>query len=66
MPVPDADIDEIADAIAALATALHDVLARAAATAANQMDRTACQDAARSAMEIRQLMARGDHDAHLR
>ena len=66
MPVLDADIDEIADALAALATALHSVLARAATTAANRADRTACEDAAGSAMEIRHLMARTDDDAHLR
>lgn len=66
MPVPDADIDAIADALAALATTLHSLLAREAMMAANRADRTACDDAARSAMEIRQLMARSDHDADLR
>lgn len=66
VPVPGADVDEIADCTAALATVLHTRLAAAATTAANGADRGACENAARSALEIRQLMARADDDADIR
>ncbi len=65
-PSAGADVDDIADAIAALAAQLRDCLSRAAAPAQTPDDRAACQDAARAAGQIRQLMARDDDDAHLR
>jgi len=57
---PEAGIDSIADALAGLAAILGSHLTRAAARATAAADRAACQDAARSARQIRQLMARAD------
>lgn len=54
------DPGDIADALADLAAALADRLERACAQAADDETRTACQDAARSARQIRDLMARAD------
>jgi hypothetical protein len=56
----DADAGQVADALAALAVVLGEHLSRAAARADLPGDRVACQDAARAAAQICQLMARGD------
>ena len=49
----------VADALAALAGVLSDRLGQAAAGAQLPADRVACQEAARAAARIRQLMTRG-------
>lgn len=65
-PIPGADVGEIADALSALATVLASRLATVATMAAKPGDRTACDDAARAAREISQLMARAGDDSHIR
>ncbi len=55
-----ADAGQVAEALAALAVVLGDRLSYAAALADLPGDRVACQDAAQSAGQICQLMARGD------
>ncbi|MGH3222605.1 MAG: hypothetical protein ACRDPY_28565 [Streptosporangiaceae bacterium] len=65
-PAEGADLDDIADAMAGLATQLADCLARAATMAGTSGDRAACEQAAHAAGQIRQLMARGDDDPGLR
>jgi hypothetical protein len=64
--VPEAGLEKIADALAGLGALLGSQLARAAARATTIADRAACQDAARSGFEIRQLMARADDNPALR
>jgi hypothetical protein len=65
-PDADADIDTITDALAALGALLDDRLAQAADRALAAGDRAACQEAAEAGRRIHQLMARDDHDRHLR
>jgi hypothetical protein len=65
-PATGADLDDIADAIAGLATQLADCLPRAAAMAEMPGDRAGCEQAAHAAGQIRQLMARDDDDPCLR
>ena len=65
-PAPGAGPENIADALAGLAAILGSHLARAAARAATAADRAACQDAARSARQIRQLIARADDNPAVR
>jgi hypothetical protein len=55
---PAGDADEIADALADLASALSIRMREAAGLADNPPDRTACQDAAREAERITWLLAR--------
>jgi hypothetical protein len=61
-----ADIDTIADALAALGELLDECLARVADRALMPGDRAACQEAAEAGHRIHQLMAREDNDRHLR
>jgi hypothetical protein len=65
-PAPEAGPENIADALAGLAAIPGSHLARAAARAATAADRAACQDAARSARQIRQLMTRADDNPAVR
>lgn len=65
-PDAGADIDTISDALAALGALLNERLARAADGALVAGDRAACQEAASAGRRIHQLMAREDHDRHLR
>ena len=53
------DVDEIADAVAVLASTLSACLRDAAARASDAGDRAACENAARHADQICQLLARG-------
>lgn len=57
--LPADEADEIADAIARLASALSARLRKAARLTADADDRTACEDAARDADWISELLARG-------
>jgi len=59
-PASNSDLDDIADAMAALAALLADCLSHAAAAAVMPGDQAACQEAALAAETIRQLMARDD------
>lgn len=61
-----ADIDTIADALAALGELLDERLAHAAGRALLSGDRTACQEAAVAGRRIQQLMAGDGNDRHLR
>ena len=53
------EADEIADAVAGLAAVLSERLREAARLAADPEDRAACQDAARDAARISELLAGG-------
>jgi hypothetical protein len=61
-----ADIDTVADALAALGELLGERLAHAADRALLSGDRTACQEAAQAGRRIQQLMAGDGNDSHLR
>jgi len=61
-----APVDEVISTLASLAALVEDRLSRAAAAAALNADRAACEEAAREAQQIRQLMARGDDAAGFR
>jgi hypothetical protein len=61
-----ADIDTIADALAALGELLDKRLTHAANRALLSGDRTACQEAAEAGRRIHQLMAGDGNDRHLR
>jgi hypothetical protein len=61
-----ADIDTIADALAALGELLDERLAHAADRALLSGDRTACQEAAEAGRRIHQLMTGDGNDSHLR
>jgi hypothetical protein len=65
-PAADAGIDTITDALAALGALLDERLADAADRAVISGDRAGCQEAAEAGRRIHQLMARDDHDRHLR
>jgi hypothetical protein len=65
-PAAGADIDTIADALAALGELLDERLAHAADRALLSGDRTACQEAAEAGRRIQQLMAGDGNDRHLR
>jgi hypothetical protein len=54
------DVYEVADAVVGLASALGERLREAAGRAADAGDRTACEDAAADAEQIRALLAKGD------
>lgn len=54
------DVNEVADAVAGLASALSARLHGAAGLAADAGDRAACQDAARHAEQISRLLAGGE------
>jgi hypothetical protein len=54
------------DALAALGALLDERLTHAADRAVAPGDRAACQEAAEAGRWIHQLMARDDHDCHLR
>ncbi len=58
--------DEVADAVARLATVLGECLTSAAADAVLAADQGACLEAAQAAQRVSQLMARGGNDGHLR
>jgi hypothetical protein len=62
----DADVGEIASALAALGALLRDRLSHAMALTAGERDYAACQHAAQAAGRICQLMARDDDDTSLR
>jgi len=57
---PAGDVDEVADALAGLASALSSRLREAAGLAADTADRSACLDAASDAGRIARLLARGN------
>ena len=57
---PAGDVDEVADALAGLASALSSRLREAAGLAAYAADRSACLDAASDAERIARLLARGN------
>jgi hypothetical protein len=61
-----ADIDTVADALAALGELLDERLTHAADRALLADDRTACQEAAEAGRRIHQLMAGDGNDRHLR
>ena len=61
-----ADIDTIADALAALGELLDERLTHAAGRARLAGDRAACQEAAQAGRRIHQLMAGDGNDRHLR
>jgi hypothetical protein len=61
-----ADIDTVADALAALGALLEERLTYAAGRALLSGDRTACQEAAKAGRRIHQLMAGDGNDRHLR
>ena len=61
-----ADIDTIADALAALGELLDERLTRAADRALLSGDRAACQEAAEAGRRIHQLMAGDGNDSHVR
>ena len=65
-PTVGADIDTITVALAALGALLNERLAQAADRALVPSDRAACLEAAEAGCRIHQLMARDDHDRHLR
>jgi hypothetical protein len=65
-PDAGADIDTITDALAALGALLDERLAHAADRAFAPGDRAACQEAAQAGRRIHLLLAREDHDRHLR
>ena len=65
-PTAFAGIDRITDALAALGALLDERLADAADRAVISGDRAACQEAAEAGRRIHQLMARDEHDRHLR
>jgi hypothetical protein len=58
-PEPAADVDRLADALAALASALSRRLRESAELAPDPADRSACQNAARESDQITSLLARG-------
>jgi hypothetical protein len=58
-PNPAPDVDEIADVLTALASALSIRLRESADLATDPADRTACQNAVREAGQITALLARG-------
>jgi hypothetical protein len=62
----DANVDEIASALAALGALLRDRLSHAMALTAEARDHAACQHAAQAARRICQLMARGDDGTSVR
>jgi hypothetical protein len=59
-PKPAGSVDEIADALAGLASALSSRLRQAAGQAATAGDRSACEDAASEAEQITRLLGTGD------
>jgi hypothetical protein len=59
-------INTITDPLAALGALLDERLAHAADRALTSGDRAACQEAAEAGRRIHQLLARDDHDRHLR
>ena len=60
-PAPDtSDVDEVADALAELASGLSARLVGAAGLATDARDRTACEDAADYAQQICSLLSRGE------
>ena len=61
-----ADIDTVADALAALGELLDERLTHAADRAVLAGDRAACQEAAQAGRRIHQLMAGDGNDRHLR
>jgi hypothetical protein len=63
---PSTPVDLVTDALARLGALLDDRLAHAAALAQAPGDKTACEQAADAARQIRDLMARGHDDSHLR
>jgi hypothetical protein len=65
-PGPEADVDAVADTLAALGALLAGRLTRAAALARTPDDRAACEEAAGAARQICHLMARGHDDRRLR
>lgn len=65
-PATGAGLDDIADAMADLATQLADRLPCATTMAETPGDRAACEQAAHAAGQIRQLMTRGNDDPYLR
>ena len=65
-PAACADIDMIADALAALGGLLDERLTHAADRAVMSGDRAACQEAAQAGRRIHQLMAGDGNDSHLR
>jgi hypothetical protein len=60
LPEPAGGVQETADALAALASALSRRLRASAGLAAGAADRSACENAAGEADRITQLLARGD------
>jgi hypothetical protein len=65
-PAPATAIDDVLDALAGLGALLSDHLADAAATAQVPGDKTALEQAASAASQIRDLMTRGHGDRGLR
>jgi len=65
-PGPAGAVDAITDDLARLGGLLSDRLTRAAALAQAPADKAACEQAADAARQIRDLMARGHDDRHLR
>jgi hypothetical protein len=61
LPLSEADVYEIADALAGLASTLSMRLREAAELAADAADRTACENAACEAQRINGLLARGSN-----
>lgn len=59
-------LDVVTDDLARLGALLSDRLAHAAALAQAPADKAACEQAAEAARQIRDLMARGHDDGHLR
>ena len=64
-PAPNTDLEEVIEALAALATLLGQRLTRAA-TAADPADRAACEEAAAEAQRIVHLMGRDGDDCDRR
>ncbi len=66
LPTVNASADQVMATLASLGALLASCLSQAAATAALDADRMACEESGRAAQQIRRLMARDDDAAGLR